>query len=339
MFLFHYMLLIRDIDFQDLQIVKNSLLEKSREFLAKIGTNEYEKINESSKLNYYVDGKSYLKTRYDFLNNSSNDNSTMPSLSSSLLNAYADDSTIKTYQQYAELIQKGLNEASLVLDSNGNKIFKNEVSFIDTYFYQSGLFSIGVDTMFNGPYLYNGRPIYGMGYFDEYLYPENISGVSYPSLVNLVGDTRFYDYKNSSTIILDCLIYEDISSQLNRDVTIDEFFPIKTMVLNEAKERGIIRYKDGNSIINTPLVYFGGGKCLSEVNIDGLLTKDKFEEEIILDYFSYVLTKPSKGMFVDMLGRSVSMAIGFEPFKALLYNNEAYLYGQTLQIENLKARA
>ena len=111
------------------------------------------------------------------------------------------------------------------------------------------------------------------------------------------------------------------------------------MVLNEAKERGIIRYKDGNSIINTPLVYFGGGKCLSEVNIDGLLTKDKFEEEIILDYFSYVLTKPSKGTFVDMLGRSVSMAIGFEPFKALLYNNEAYLYGQTLQIENLKARA
>ena len=320
-------------------IVKNSLLEKSREFLAKIGTNEYEKINESSKINYSVDGKSYLKTRYDFLNNTSNDNSTMPSLSSSLLNAYADDSTIKTYQQYAELIQKGLNEASLVLDSNGNKIFKNEVSFIDTYFYQSGLFSIGVDTMFNGPYLYNGRPIYGMGYFDEYLYPDNISGVSYPSLVNLVGDTRFYDYKNSSTIILDCLIYEDISSQLNRDVTIDEFFPIKTMVLNEAKQRGIIRYKDGNSIINTPLVYFGGGKCLSEVNIDGLLTKDKFEEEIILDYFSYVLTKPSKGTFVDMLGRSVSMAIGFEPFKALLYNNEAYLYGQTLQIENLKARA
>ena len=44
--------------------------------------------NLSGKINYSVDGKSYLKTRYDFLNNTSNDNSTMPSLSSSLLNAY-----------------------------------------------------------------------------------------------------------------------------------------------------------------------------------------------------------------------------------------------------------
>ena len=110
------------------------------------------------------------------------------------------------------------------------------------------------------------------------------------------------------------------------------------MMLTQAKNRGIVRYKDGVTMINTPLVYFGGGRCLSEVNTDELLTKDKLTEAISIDYFSYILQQPSKGMFVDMLGRSVSMAIGFDPFKIMLYNQDVYLYGESVSLENLKAR-
>ena len=319
-------------------LVKNCVLEKSREFLAKVGTNEYEKITTSSMLNYSINGSNYYKTRYDFLNLESDDNSTMPGLSMELGLAHADATTINTYLSYSNIIQEALNEERLVTDELGKKIFKNDIVFEDTYFYQSGIFSIGIDTMFNGPYLYNGRPIYGMGVFDDYLYPDNIAGISYPSLVTLKGDTRFYDYKNINSIKLDCLIYEDISNQLDREVTIDQFFPIKTMIVNEAKERGIMRYKDGNSIINTPIVYYGGGQCLSEVNMSQLNLKQELSSDIILDYFAYTLQLPSKGMFVDTLGRAVSMAIGFAPFKTILYDN-GYLYGQSLPIENLKARA
>ena len=319
-------------------LVKNCVLEKSREFLAKVGTNEYEKITTSSMLNYSINGSNYYKTRYDFLNLESDDNSTMPGLSMELGLAHADATTINTYLSYSNIIQEALNEERLVTDELGKKIFKNDIVFEDTYFYQSGIFSIGIDTMFNGPYLYNGRPIYGMGVFDDYLYPDNIAGISYPSLVTLKGDTRFYDYKNINSIKLDCLIYEDISNQLDREVTIDQFFPIKTMIVNEAKERGIMRYKDGNSIINTPIVYYGGGQCLSEVNMSQLNLKQELSSDIILDYFAYTLQLPSKGMFVDTLGRAVSMAIGFAPFKTILYDN-GYLSGQSLPIENLKARA
>ena len=319
-------------------VVKNSLLEKSREFIAKVGSNEYEKINFTSKINYFSDGQAYSKTRYDFLNKTSTNNSTLSSISSTLLNGYANSSTISMYQNYANIIQEALNEEKLIRDVYGNKIFKNEITFDDTYFYQSGLFSIGIDTMFNGPYLYNGTPIQGLGYFDSYLYPDNVSGINYPSNITLKGDTRFYDYKDYDTINLDTLVYQDISSQLNRDVSIDQFFPIKAMMLTQAKNRGIVRYKDGVTMINTPLVYFGGGRCLSEVNTDELLTKDKLTEAISIDYFSYILQQPSKGMFVDMLGRSVSMAIGFDPFKIMLYNQDAYLYGESVSLENLKAR-
>ena len=156
--------------------------------------------------------------------------------------------------------------------------------------------------------------------------------------VRTTGNQSTYLHKNINSIKLDCLIYEDISNQLDREVTIDQFFPIKTMIVNEAKERGIMRYKDGNSIINTPIVYYGGGQCLSEVNMSQLNLKQELSSDIILDYFAYTLQLPSKGMFVDTLGRAVSMAIGFAPFKTILYDN-GYLYGQSLPIENLKARA
>ena len=109
--------------------------------------------------------------------------------------------------------------------------------------------------------------------------------------------------------------------------------------LEPPRNRTLILSKVDESIVIGKQEYILYTNETNGVKSEGYKYLDKFEKEIILDYFSYVLTKPSKGMFVDMLGRSVSMAIGFEPFKALLYNNEAYLYGQTLQIENLKARA
>ena len=119
-------------------------------------------------LNYSINGSNYYKTRYDFLNLESDDNSTMPGLSMKLGLAHADATTINTYLSYSNIIQEALNEERLVTDELGKKIFKNDIVFEDTYFYQSGIFSIGIDTMFNGPYLYNGRPIYGMGVFDDY---------------------------------------------------------------------------------------------------------------------------------------------------------------------------
>ena len=36
--------------------------------------------------------------------------------------------------------------------------FKTELNIVDTYFYQSGIAAIMIETMFNGPFLYNGLP-------------------------------------------------------------------------------------------------------------------------------------------------------------------------------------
>ena len=53
-----------------------------------------------------------------------------------------------------------MNQQELVFDDLGDPIVKTNVTVEDTYFYQSGIASIALETMFNGPYLYNAFTFY-----------------------------------------------------------------------------------------------------------------------------------------------------------------------------------
>ena len=334
-------------------LVKNSLLEKGREFICKIGSNEYEKIDLSETISFTLEGKDYSMTREEFFN-SSNEIS-MQSLSSQLLmNGVLGDKVLTKDQitEVAKIIQEGLNPRSVIEDENHDLIYKGEVTFEDTYFYQSGIFSIGIDSQFNGPYLYDGSPVveYLGKLMSDMIYPNNIGGVSYPTKTILKGDTRFYDYKTIDETDANCLVFQNAGSLLEdqKPIDLDQFFPIKKLFLEKATEEGYVHYSDDKSYLSAAIAKYGGGNNYSSVIIDELDSKEELTSDLTLDTFVESMNSmPSStdmyDLFVFAIGRCVPMAMGFAPFEVMMYNGHesgnAYLFGEKISLDNLRARA
>jgi hypothetical protein len=74
----------------------------------------------------------------------------------------------------------------------------NIVEVNNTYFYDSGFFSIGLESHFNGRYLYDKDEIF------SYTLP--LGGISKGTDLTIKGDTRFYDWKDVDTISTDTML-------------------------------------------------------------------------------------------------------------------------------------
>ena len=328
--------------------VKNSLLEKGREFIAKIGSNEYEKMNFEEMMSFTYGGKDYRMTREEFFSGGGEINA--QEISRQLLMCGLNsEPTYKTLEPLAEILQNALNPRSAVEDENGQLIFRGDVTFEDTYFYQSGIFSIGVETQFNGPYLYDGSPVAGAldNLLQGVVYPENIGGISYPTKTVLRGDTRFYDYKTEAQTDIDCLVYQDVSSLIGEAIGLDSFFPIKSLFMDESLKSGYAHIFEDRTYVSAAIAKYGGGDNYSEIDISGLNRKEEIERLSLDTFASSMLSSPAgdgrKEMFSFLLGRCVSMAMGFAPFEVLMYNGhkdgDAYLFGEKISLENLRDRA
>ncbi len=333
-------------------LVKNSLLEKGREFICKIGSNEYEKIDLNEVMNFTLGGQDYSMTRKEFFN-SSNEIS-MSSLSGQLLmNGVLGDKVLTKDEiiEVANIVQEGLNPRSVIEDENHELIYKGDVTFEDTYFYQSGIFSIGIDSQFNGPFLYDGSPVvsYLSKLMPDLIYPDNIGGVSYPTKTTLKGDTRFYDYKTIEETDANCLVFQDAGSLLEdkKPIDLDQFFPIKKLFLEKATEKGYVHYADDKSYLSAAIAKYGGGNNYSSVITDELDNKNELTSDLTLDTFVESMNSmPSStemyDLFVFAIGRCVPMAMGFAPFEVMMYNGHqsenAYLFGEKISLDNLRAR-
>ncbi len=124
----------------------------------------------------------------------------------------------------------------------------------DTIFYQSGFFSIGVDTHFCGSVLYGGS---------EYSLPgvKNLAGTSDATKISIKGDTRFYDWKKVSSLDSSTLIH---ASEGAEDILL-EMFNIQKLVSdyinNINPTLGIV--KDGEIYVHGGIAFYGGGKNYS----------------------------------------------------------------------------
>ena len=348
-------------------IVENCLLEKGREFIAKVGTNEYEKVDETKRIKFTFKGVNYDYSYEEFFLDDNADNWNLYRISACLLKTSyvvvnsADGSlTDADRLVLAQILNKILSDVELV--KNGDElIVKNEITFKDCMFYQSGIFSIGIDTIFNGPYMFDGSPVKSILSMLEdqgIVIPFNVAGINYPSIVHLVGKTEFYDYKTIDQVNLNCLIdttylNETINTLLQEMVgeeaqpmTIDDFFPVKNIIARRAAEEGYYHTVDGVSYINTPYALYGGGINLSQVDISELDGADKLETDIKLNIYEEVLTKSAADASGDsiykkganILKKCVSMALGFEPFDLMTYK-DGYLFGETVSLNTLRARA
>ena len=152
-------------------------------------------------------------------------------------------------------------------------------------------------------FLYNGLPSIISSILEQLNYGtklNNVGGISYPSKVNLIGETRFYDYKDINSIDVNSIIGENISEALNSvegiggdvKVTVDDIFPIRRLIESTATANGHIVFTTGDGVqyknINVPIIYYGGGVNLS-VDTTNLVNRERLSSNVELDLLKIFL--------------------------------------------------
>ena len=326
--------------------VDNCMLSNARNFLITLGTNEY----------LEVDGnQTYASTS---LSNFLSKDGLGDNLLESFIYGNYDDS---------KKMKDDLLNLQLALNNYGSSElpFKGSMTIDDTLFYRSGISSIAFDSMFNGPFLYSYVPSVIAELLSAFttqdgkplaeFFASNVGGISYPVELNINGNTKFYDYKTNSGLDISGLINQNITSlavsmfpDYGKEVTIDKIFPIKTYLFSKASSTGSIYSNSGESYINVPIAYYGGGLNLSKVNINSELCKSNFNSEIQIDFLdNYIGLGGESGDINDMstsglrslMLKCVTVVTGYEPFKFVCYKGNGYLYGEAPKVADLIVNA
>ena len=328
--------------------LKNSLLSNSMNFLMEVGTNEYMSYNETKKFDFSTfEDQSINDTLGNYLGEKESKGDL--DLNAYIMGGFTDPSAMR---KSLEKMQSALNTDEV------KELFKATITIDDTYFYNSGISAIAMETMFNGPFLYSPLPsiiteIFAMLSMEGKpvipLTPTKVGGTSYPAKVDIIGNTRFYDYKDSLNIDITGLINENISliaSEVfgkDKEINIDTVFPIKPLLLNEARKQKSTYNKDGVEYINIPIAYYGGGNNLSVVNIESYDEKENLNEVININFLDHYMTPSSTddimSMMRDVMLKCVTIVSGFEPFKFVCIKGNGYLYGETPKVSDLIANA
>ena len=329
-------------------LIDNSMLEVSRNFLLYLGTNEYVKIEDQVLKDFInLSAGTDQSTIKDYLSYKANGDN--------ILNNYLTGTT-ETEKMYNAItsIQKALNDEGIVKNS-----YKGKVTINDTLFSKSGISSISIDTLFNGPYLYSCSPSMIGDIFKKVgemaggsiipLEPVNVSGLSYPLEVELSGKTKFYDYKTADTLNLSGLIGENISKLANSlelydgTITIDDIFPLKELLYKKASGFGQIYLDDQKRYMNIAVAYYGGGLNLSKVSINNLDCKNQIgttlEIDLLENYLNMQVGSGTVQMVKGIMLKCVTVVTGFEPFKFMCFNGNGYLFNETPKVQDLRDNA
>ena len=324
-------------------VIKNSLISNSRNFLVSVGTNEYIQINENEEFEFLDlvgnKTKQVIKTYFQ-----------VGGKGDEVLNSYIVGMFDNKVAMKRSLltIQNALNRKESV-----EGIYKGSMIIEDSLFYRSGIASIALESMFNGPFLHYSSPsaidtILKMlstndGTSLDKLKFDHLAGMSYPVELKITGSTKFYDYKTASSLDISGLIEENISSfaaSIKPDysgiIDIDKIFPIKVYLMDQARSKG---YAYMNSYVNVPIAYYGGGINTSSVNIDDLDSKDQFGDTLIIDFMDNYLNLASTDNLIEtlknMMLKAVTVVTGYEPFKFMCLKGNGYLYDETPKVSEL----
>lgn len=333
---------VRSFSSTNVSIV-NSMLSNARNFLLTIGSNDYIKADLLKEYEFtLLNGEKITSTINNYLMKSNAGDDT--------LNAFVIGSfTDKEKMRKAILdIQNALNDESLIKD-----IYKGSMNIKDTMFYRSGIASIGMDTMFSGPFLESSTPsVVNMlltGLNVPYI-PNHVGGMSYPVELNITGKTKFYDYKEWNNLDITGLINENISSFVDDakemfgvtdanigDISIDTIFPIKSFLKSSVVTT---TSSDGKVYVNIPIAYYGGGANLSKVTFNTEDLKydsckltvvdllDKYLSLKGIDPSNVDLGKLDLAVIKNVMLKCVTIVTGYEPFKFISVNKQGYLFDE-----------
>lgn len=345
-------------------LVQNCMLSNARNFLFITGSNEYVKADVARVNNFTTPNGAVSARLSEFL--------TKESVANSILNDYLNGKIGANYSyKNKEQLKKTLTEIQSALSTDLSGQFKGSTNLKDCLFYRSGIASVAFESLFNGPFLYNSQLPTSIAMFLNLLnggfMPTAVSGTSYPVSVNVSGNTRFYDYKAFDDIDVSGLIDENISTlaqMLNKNYTIDNIFPIKSLL----KYNAVTYDKDGVEYVNIPFAYYGGGENYSRLtfngyednhingrlNGDGTLDENAVKKVNLLDdYLDLPVVDPvgflgqlfppelleqySIEVDENTLIKTVTIVTGYKPFKFIFTKGDGYLYGESPKIEEMQA--
>lgn len=372
--------IVRSFSSMDLTL-DNCILSTCRNFLLMVGSNEYEKtaLDDSTQRTFTTYNGTYNGTIFDYLTAGNEGDSVLNIFATgfaglndvlegnSVYNNFSESKQKNEYKSKMKTALKALQSGLNQINSNNiNDIIHGSTEICDTIFYRSGIASIGVETLFNGPFLYNSSPSMIQAILSLFgsmletaipMFPNNVSGSSYPVSLNLSGNTRFYDYKALQDWDISGLIDQNISSVINGlgllssqlEITIDDIFPLKQILTAEARKRNLI-YNNGElDYINIPIAFYGGGKNLSIVTTNGL-NKDAggftqaYDVDLLDSYLDMttvldlgelmnsgnlgsVVSDPNFMRFMkETLTKTVTTVTGFEAFKFSFGNSTKGLF-------------
>lgn len=320
-------------------LLENSMLSYSRNFLLSTGSYDYLEVDENRINEFYnINGTKKDATLKNYLSvGADGDNSLMDyTMGSSISNNH-----LKSLRS----IQKGLDNNSTA------SMYHGDLTIKDSLFYQSGITSIALESLFNGSFLYNASPnkvtsvlSNHSSEFEEHsigvpFFPTGIGGTSYPVKLTLKGSTKFYDYKNKDLLDLNGLVESNMSSVASiftttEDLTLDKIFPIKEILLEEANKLDAVY----EGTVNSPIAYYGGGLNFSEVIFDSdFAFKDHLLDTLDVDFLAKYAEEGvlSSDLLVRVLTKCVTLVSGFNPFKFVIASGDGYLYGETPKVQTL----
>lgn len=303
--------------------ITNCILKNAAQFLLSVGSDGYNSYQDDKHVDVMYNSLDY-SNRLDKLFDYNNPTGVNTIINEILKNPnLSNENELEKVMNTLNDIQDGLDNTNNLINSNNEVIYVDTINLNKVYFANSGVFSIGFETMFNGPYLYNGIPSDVHQFLDIFnsLIPNKIAGTSYP--VNILADdnVKFYDWKKIETIDTSILIEENISELIKQlfgkefELSMEDYFPMKSVLKEEVNKNGYYFNYENEQYINSKVAWFGGGLNLSNTNLvdnndDELLTVD-----IAKSILSGKYINPNE--YVRLLSKCVVLASGTHPFKFL----------------------
>ena len=295
--------------------ISNCILSYGREFLLKVGTNRIKR----TKFTAYDNGKKYLR-----------DVRPMPSGDTKHYYdeaaPYFTDANGKKYAVGNDVEKNG--DAKAYDEYFYDNYVLTNIVVSDTAFAASGLFCIGMDSMFGGLCLHGWDYNQGDGAinyeFGSKLGWGGISGTSYPAKISLTGDVRFYDWKDVSKVDSSTLVTGSqrmislIGLDMNVSKLLTKFYENKD---NGEQAANLITRYNGISWVNGAIAFYGGGKNYSIIDDSGLyVDADGKKKEGISSRTKLLRYSVGIENFVDSGKESfVYYTAGPNPFRFMMY--------------------
>ena len=224
--------------------------------------------------------------------------------------------------------------------------YQTVVTITDTTFFKTGISAIGIENLFNGPYMAFASPALLSLLFEKlgqsiipYI-PTGYNRVSYPVRVSLKGNCTFSDLKTVDEMDVNGLLQQDLTTFLTKVggeqvkeylernkmiINLETVFPIKDVV----KKIGA-KYMKENRL--TPVAsYYGGGANHSLIDTTDMENRSLYSGAIDADLVDYFYTRSLGGgtaaSLFNVMHRMVTMFSGFHPFRFSFYGSSAKAKG------------